>query len=161
LVAVSKFETPMTLNYWARVGGTIVEEFRAVRPSATAAVRFLDAVILPAGERRQAKAFEVEIEGAEIIVVQTKNAPLGMSLLGQAFFSALLMRERFRSASVHSVAICAKDDSVLRPLAERYGIEVVIDDSQRRPRNPRARAGSPGPMSGAEGAHRLRHRSSA
>jgi hypothetical protein len=53
-----------------------------------------------------------------------------MSLLGQAFFSRELMRP-FKPSSIRTVALCEKDDSVLRPLAEQYGIEVEIDDPDR------------------------------
>jgi hypothetical protein len=50
-----------------------------------------------------------------------------MYLMGQALFSRELMKP-FRPASIRTVALCAKDDSVLRPLAEEYGIEVVVDE---------------------------------
>jgi hypothetical protein len=85
----------------------------------------LDGVIIPgeAFERKSARA--VDLEGKNIIVVQTKVGRLGMYLLGQALFSARLM-ERFRPVSIRSVAICTKGDAVLEPLAKEYGIEVVI-----------------------------------
>ncbi len=47
-----------------------------------------------------------------------------MYLLGQALFSRELMRV-FNPRSVRTVAVCERDDEVLRPLAERYGIEIV------------------------------------
>jgi hypothetical protein len=50
-----------------------------------------------------------------------------MYLMGQALFSRELMK-RFTPASIRTVALCGKDDSVLRPLAEQYGIEVEIDE---------------------------------
>jgi len=51
---------------------------------------------------------------------------MGMYLMGQTFFSAELVR-RFRPASIRSIALCTADDSVLRPLLERYpGIEVIV-----------------------------------
>jgi hypothetical protein len=37
----------------------------------------------------------------------------------------------FNPASIRTVALCEKDDSVLRPLAEQHGIEVEIDDPHR------------------------------
>jgi hypothetical protein len=62
----------------------------------------------------------------DIVVVQTKANRLGMYLLGQAFFSAQLVR-RFQPRSVESVALVAKDDDVLRPLFEQYpGMRVVV-----------------------------------
>jgi hypothetical protein len=51
-----------------------------------------------------------------------------MYLLGQALFSRLLIEDRFAPRSVRTVALCAADDAVLRPLAVRFGIEVVVDD---------------------------------
>ncbi len=78
------------------------------------------------GEKRIAHWSEVEIEGRDIVVVQTKASRLGMYLMGQTFFSAKLM-ESFHPRSIHSVALCAKDDSVLRPILESYSnMKVVI-----------------------------------
>ena len=123
---MSKNETPMTRWYWKQVGGTLIEEFIAVYGGADRGIRVLDAIILPSGEFRIAKQHEVSIEGKDIIVVQTKAGRLGMHLLGQALFSAQLV-QRFRPRSVLSVALCSKDDAVLRPLFEQYpGTKVVV-----------------------------------
>jgi hypothetical protein len=51
-----------------------------------------------------------------------------MYLLGQAFFSPELINHRFSPRSVRTVALCGADDAVLRPIAERFRIEVVVDD---------------------------------
>jgi hypothetical protein len=49
-----------------------------------------------------------------------------MYLMGQALFSAELMK-RFEPASIRSVALCAKDDSIMRPLLESFKrMEVVV-----------------------------------
>jgi hypothetical protein len=61
--------------------------------------------------------------------VQAQAHRLGMYLMGQALFSRVLIEERFAPRSVRTVALCAIDDAVLRPIAERYGIEVVVDDA--------------------------------
>ncbi len=123
---MSKLETPMTRWYWEQIGGTLVEEFCAVRRSATCGVRLLDGVIIGEGEFRGAQQSEVSVEGRDIIVVQTKAKRLGMYLMGQAFFSAQLMK-RFGPRSVESVALVAQDDDVLRPLFEQYeGMRVVV-----------------------------------
>jgi hypothetical protein len=123
---MSKFETPMTRWYWKQIGGTLIEEFCAVRRSRSCGVRLLDGVIIKGGEFRIARQSEVSLEGQDIIVVQTKNERLGMYLMGQAFFSAQLM-QRFRPRSVESVALVAQDDEVLRPLFEQYsGMRVVV-----------------------------------
>jgi len=54
-----------------------------------------------------------------------------MSVLGQALFSAELLRGA-GPRRVSTIALCSDDDDVLRPLAVRYGIEVVVDDATAR-----------------------------
>lgn len=123
---MSKLETPMTRWYWQQVGGTLIEEFCAVRRSRTCGQRLLDGIIIKGGECRIARQSEVSIEGQDIVVVQSKAERLGMYLMGQAFFSPQLMK-RFRPRSVESVALVAQDDDVLRPLFEHYeGMRVVV-----------------------------------
>jgi hypothetical protein len=117
----------MTRWFWQQVGGTLIEEFYAVRRTRTCGQRVLDGVIIKGGDFRIARQAEVAIEGHDIVVVQTKADRLGMYLMGQAFFSAQLMKP-FRPRSVESVALVAQDDSVLlRPLFEQYqGMRVVV-----------------------------------
>ena len=122
---MSKHETPLTRRYWEEVGGTLLEEFPAVRKRQDRGKRLLDAVILPDGPNFTAKAKDVEITDQNIVIVQTKAKRLGMYLLGQALFSIHLM-EPFLPRSIQSVAICTKGDAVLEPLAQKYGIKVVI-----------------------------------
>ena len=124
---MSKLETPLTRRYWKSVGGTLVEEFPAVSKSSTNSRRLMDGVIILNEEHRIAKATEVEIKGKDIIVIQTKVNRLGMYLMGQAFFSKELMK-KFNPKSIKMVAICGKDDSVMRSLSEEFGIEVVVYD---------------------------------
>lgn len=116
---MSKLETPLTRAYWKKVGGTLIEEFYAVPSSSTCGKRVIDGVIIRGGENRIARASEVSLEGKDIIIVQTKAGRLGMYLMGQAFFSVELMK-KFKPASILSVALCLKDDSVLRPIFESY-----------------------------------------
>jgi hypothetical protein len=104
----------------------MAEEFPAVRRSKTASIRRLDAVIVPGGEPARVPWRELDVAGRDIIVVQAKLGRLGMNVMGQALFSRELMK-RFGPASVRTLAIVVRDDSVLRPLAEEFGIEVVID----------------------------------
>jgi hypothetical protein len=124
---MSLHETPMLLRYWDRVGGTLAEEFPAVRRSPGASPRLLDGVIALDGEHVRVKPNQLDVAGRDIVVVQVKRGRLGMYLMGQALFSRELMRP-FMPASIRTVALCGKDDSVLRPLAEQYGIEVEIDE---------------------------------
>ena len=122
---MSNRETPMTRWYWKQVGGTLVEEFRAVKRTETCSQRLIDGVILPDGPHEIATRRDVELEGQDIIVVQTKRGRLGMYLMGQALFSADLMRQ-FNPRSIRSVALREDHDSVLSPLLEKHGIEIVI-----------------------------------
>lgn len=122
---MSKHEDWMIESYWKHVGGTIIKEFQVYSKSATSGTRFLDAVILPRHKTRQAKFKDVNIKGEDVIVVQAKARRLGMSLMGQALFSAELI-QRFSPSSVCSVALCLGDDSVLRPLLKRYKNMYVV-----------------------------------
>jgi hypothetical protein len=123
---MSYHETPMTRGYWQQVGGTLIEEFIAVERTPTCGRRVLDGVIIKGGEYRIAKQSEVSLDGKDIIVVQTKASRLGTYLMGQALFSAQLIC-RFMPRSVVSVALCSKDDSVLRPLFEQYpNMKVIV-----------------------------------
>lgn len=59
-------------------------------------------------------------------MVQAKAHRLGMYVMGQAIFSADLIR-RFGPASVRSGILCTLDDAVLRPLLDRFPeVEVVV-----------------------------------
>jgi hypothetical protein len=123
---MSTHETPMTRWYWQQVGGTLIEEFVAVKGTATCGRRVLDGVIIRDGEYRIARQSEVSLKGKDVIVIQTKASRLGMYLMGQAFFSAQLI-QRYQPRSVLSVALCSQDDVVLRPLFEQYpDMKVVV-----------------------------------
>ena len=127
---MSKLETPLTRRFWRSVGGTLMEEFHAVKRSAAQQQRFLDGVIVLGEPNRILEKTEhskMDLRGKDIVVVQTKAGRLGMYLLGQALFSRELMRA-FAPRTIMSVAVCQRDDAVLRPLAEKYGIEVVCYD---------------------------------
>jgi hypothetical protein len=116
----------MTRWYWHQLGGTLVEEFCAVRSLGHCGVRLIDGVIIKGGDYRIAKQSEVTLEGKDVVVVQAKAKRLGMYLMGQALFSAQLLK-RFNPKSIESVALVTKDDSVLRPLFEQYeGMRVVV-----------------------------------
>ena len=120
----------MTRWYWAQVGGTLIEEFRAVKRTETCGQRLIDGVILTDGPHEITSRHAVELEGQDIIVVQTKRGRLGMYLMGQALFSAELMK-KFNPRSIRSVALCEDHDSVLSPLLEKHGIEIVIYPGER------------------------------
>jgi hypothetical protein len=65
-------------------------------------------------------------------VVQAKAHRLGIYLMGQILFSAQLMK-RFKPASILAVALCNKDDSVLKPSLLRYAdVKVVVMGNTRK-----------------------------
>ncbi len=127
---MSKRETPLTRKYWQSIGGTLIEEFPAVNRGNSNSRRLLDGVVILGGENRIAKASEVDIEGRDIVVIQTKVNRLGMYLMGQAFFSRELMKT-FKPKSIKTVAICGKDDTVMRDLCKEFDIEVVVFDVKK------------------------------
>lgn len=126
---MSKYETPMTRWYWEQVRGTLVEEFYAVSGQSDRGKRLLDAIIIHGGEHQiiRGRDFDRErIRGQDITIVQSKAERLGMYLMGQALFSRALM-EPFQPKSILSVAVCSKDDALLRPILEAHeGLKVVI-----------------------------------
>jgi hypothetical protein len=126
---MSKNETPLTRRYWKSVGGALIEEFLAVKTSKDNGKRLIDGVIILGEKSEIFKAGEISIEDKNIVVVQAKASRLGMYLLGQALFSLELLKLH-NPRSIRTVAICTAGDSVLEPLAHKYGIEVVVYDTQ-------------------------------
>ncbi len=117
----------MTLAYWERVGGTLIEEFVIVSPGEGRGIRLVDALILPDGPKDRLVGdakLRVSLEGRDVIVVQTKASRLGMYLLGQAYFSKLLVERQFKPRSVRAVALCTATDAALAPLAREHDVEV-------------------------------------
>ena len=127
---MSKRETPLTRKYWQSIGGTLIEEFPAVTRGNSNSRRLLDGVVILGEENRIAKASEVDIEGKDIVVIQTKVNRLGMYLMGLTFFSRELMKT-FKPKSIKTVAICGKDDTVMRDLCKEFDIEVVVYDVKK------------------------------
>ena len=122
---MSKHETWRTRKYWEQTGGLLIEEFIVVNPSAERGTRLIDGVII-VGQQTQIHASKsFDIAGHDIICIQTKKSRLGMSVMGQAFFSRELL-QKLNPASIKSVIICGQDDHVLRQLCNQYQIEVVV-----------------------------------
>jgi hypothetical protein len=131
---MSRHETPMILEYWNQVGGTLIEEFQMVKRGPLCGPRRADAVIVLGGEQRRVPLGErnIDIAGKDVIVVQAKKNRLGMYLMGQAVFSAELMKA-LQPKSVRSVILCGKDDHVLRPLLSQFpNVEVVAMGASAR-----------------------------
>lgn len=86
----------------------------------------IDGVIIIGGEHRIVTAPDIDLADKDIIVVQAKDRRLGMTLMGQAFFSAQLMM-KFKPRTIQSVALCREYDTVLGPMFESYpNMKVVI-----------------------------------
>ena len=65
----------------------------------------------PTDRRPIDTARHVGLDGRDVIVVQTKGSRLGMYLLGQAYFSKVLVERRFKPRSVRSAAVCTATDA--------------------------------------------------
>jgi hypothetical protein len=125
---MSQRETEMTRWYWKKkVGGVLVEEFMVVPGSPTQGRRLVDGIIVMGEKKKLMKSgSRIDITGKDVVVIQTKNRRLGMGLMGQTLFSAQLIR-RLKPRSLKSVALCAADDGILRPMLEAYeGCEVFV-----------------------------------
>jgi hypothetical protein len=101
-----------------------------VRPTHARGARRLDGLVLVDQPFRLGSRSDApEPAGQRLVVIQTKASRLGMNVLGQALFSAVILRAA-RPREIRTIALCTADDEVLRPLAERYGIEVVVDNGE-------------------------------
>jgi len=131
---MSKHETWRTRKYWDSVGGYLIEEFRAIKEdkSRNISKRSIDGIIVLGEQKNHQSGGQYNIEGKDIIVVQTKSKGLGMYLMGQAYFSAKIM-ERFNPRSIKSVAICGKSDHEMEVLCRDHDIEVVVIPESENP----------------------------
>lgn len=122
---MSKNETWMTRKYWDTVGGLLIEEFEVVKGTTSNGVRRLDGLIILGEPKEMLKATSYNISEKDVICIQTKNSRLGMNVMGQAFFSRMLL-ELHCPKSIKSVILVSKNDSILIDFCNQYNIEVVI-----------------------------------
>lgn len=122
---MSKHETWRTRKYRQSIGGLLIEEFVAVKPTNEQAIRLIDGVIVLGNPPKVHDSNWFDIAGKDVICIQTKKGRLGMNVMGQAYFSRELLR-RFNPQSVRSVIVCGKDDQILRTLCDQNEIEVVV-----------------------------------
>jgi hypothetical protein len=125
---MSKLETPMTEAFWQNhANGAFMPEYCLVKRRKTAGCggRWADAIILP-NEPHGLATFKdyPTLKGHDVIVVQTKASRMGMYLMGQAVFSARLVLAQ-GAASVRSILLCTKSDSVLLPFLKDYPVVEV------------------------------------
>ena len=129
---MSKHETWRTRMYWESVGGLLIEEFIAVSGTKHQGRRPVDGLIVLGEDKALSSNTTYDIIGKDVIVIQTKQSRLGMYLLGQAYFSKILI-QMLGARSVKSVAICGRGDLVMEHLAADHGIEVVVIDESMKP----------------------------
>ena len=127
---MSKHETPMTRWYWREIlkQGTLIEEYVAVERAEDGSngSRFMDGLVIMGGTFTISDDIRMDITDKDVVVIQSKNKRLGMNLMGQALFSRELLLKK-GARSVRSVAVCRKDDKVMRELLEaHHGMEVRV-----------------------------------
>lgn len=122
---MSKHETWRTRQYWNNIGGLLIEEFVAIRGSKENGSRVIDGLIVLGEPKGIHTGKFFNIEGKDVIIIQTKASRIGMYLLGQAFFSKFLVAKH-NPKSIKCVAICGRNDSIIQELALDHDIEVVV-----------------------------------
>ena len=124
---MSKHETWRTRKYWESIGGLLIEEFLAIRLNRKDGIgkRLIDGVIVLGEEKNIQIGGQHDIEGKDVIAIQTKSTRLGMYLMGQAYFSREILK-RFNPKSIKTVAICGEGDPEMGKLCKEFGIEVVV-----------------------------------
>tara|TARA_Y100001970_G_scaffold250457_1_gene322216 strand:+ start:465 stop:872 length:408 start_codon:yes stop_codon:yes gene_type:complete len=131
---MSKHETPLTLAYWKKVKGTLIEEYPIVRKSKDCSPRWIDGLIIKGGEFKQLTSYDendIDLEGKDLISIQTQKGRIGMYHLGQAFFTMKLL-ELKKPKSIESIAICTKTDSYMEKIIEdipNLTIQVINPDT--------------------------------
>jgi hypothetical protein len=132
---VSKHETPLTRGYWEEIGGTLIEEYCAVRKTPTTGRRLIDGVIITDGEHGIQRGGWPSLTGHDVVCVQSKlNAT--MSLVGQAIFTPKLLCESWHPRSIRTVAIYHRDDPILTEIMKQYGVECRIVPNPDAPSRP-------------------------
>ncbi|WP_222564630.1 hypothetical protein [Novilysobacter antarcticus] len=117
---MSRCETPTTLWYWSQVGGLLIEESRIATKTSLRG----DRARRPT--ERVRTAAKPDLQGKDLIVIQTKNKRLGMDLMGQTLLSGQLVQQ-LGPLSVQSIALCSATDETLQPMQEAYeGYKVVV-----------------------------------
>ena len=127
---MSKHETPMTRWYWQHVlkQGTLIEEYVAVDKAGddSNARRLMDGLVIMSGPFEISDDVHQNITDKDVVIIQSKNKRLGMSLMGQTLISRGLILKK-KPKSVRSVAVCRKDDKIMRELLEAHPeIEVAF-----------------------------------
>jgi hypothetical protein len=134
---MSRNETWRTRKYWESVGGLLIEEFCAIHGclDGTIGKRLIDGIIVLGEEKARQTGGSFNFKDKDIIIIQTKSKRLGMTLMGQAYFSREIMK-KFEPRSIRTVTLCGKGDIELEKLCKEADIEVVVitesEDSKNR-----------------------------
>jgi hypothetical protein len=130
---VSKHESALTRAFWDEVGGTLIEEFCAVRRSSESGRRMIDGIILVDAEKRIAVRGEgLSPTGHDVVCVQTKATRATITLVGQAIFTPLLISTQWQPRSIRSVAIYTDDDPILSEIMDAHRVESRIVSTDAR-----------------------------
>jgi hypothetical protein len=114
---MSKHETKMT-RWYAKTRypkGFLMEEFLGLKQGKTNSKRLMDGVIVfrkPFVKRKL-------IKGERVVVIQSKNRKLGISLIGQVVVSRDLV-ERHGVKVMRSVGVCTGMDTVLHKILRKH-----------------------------------------
>ena len=128
VISLSKHETPLTRWFWQQIGGELIEEYCLVPRSRMGSGRWTDGVLLPDRPTKCGPVGGAPSIGRErAIVVQTKPGRLTLSLMGQAYFAAKLLRQTWPDAQIEAVALCTGADPILVELFEQEaGCRVIV-----------------------------------
>ncbi len=137
-----QYETPMIDWYWKnKLGrkGQLFHEFQVPDKTDTKGRLVNCALILPKSKPERInwsaksdsyhKSIYKSLNNREVTIVHTekKLKRLGMSVMGKALFSAILVKQKFRTGRIRSVALCSNNDSALYPLLKEASEKVGID----------------------------------
>jgi len=114
---VSKHETKMT-RWYAKTRyprGHLIEEFQALKRGKTNSKRHMDGVIV----FRKPFVKRELIKGERVVVIQSKNRKLGISLIGQVVVSRDLV-ERHGVKVMKSVGVCTEMDTVMHKMLRKH-----------------------------------------
>ncbi|HLQ33776.1 MAG TPA: hypothetical protein VK457_13910 [Chloroflexota bacterium] len=133
--------------------GTLYEEFPIVKAQrGVQAARVIDGLVVlgtpprrvPRGKPGRNERAAANLDGEDVLVIQTKGTRLNPYVFGQALLSmeliqrrwsprSLRIQRRWSPRSLRSVLICVKDDPELRPITGRYpDLEVRLERPVRR-----------------------------
>ena len=129
---MSLHETWRTRKYWKTVGGLLIEEFVAVDGNSEQGRRPIDGIIVLGEKKAKKYGCKFDLKGKDVIVIQTKKGRIGMNLLGQAYFSKLLIKKH-SPRSIKTVAICGRNDKVMAEFAEKHEVQVIVYPETLRP----------------------------